>query len=425
MTTAESSPQKQPLLSKILWLFLIAMILANVAAQMYSSFMPLYLKSLGASVAQIGLFYTLFQIIPLVLQILGGWISDSLGRLRSIAIGSSIGIISYFGLFWAPTWQWVFLGQSLNAITTSLVSPSFGAFIAEESPEENRARVYGITQAIYLSVLVIGPPIGGWLVDNFSFKFMLLVASLIYTCATILRIFMARRASKKERATTPGKLSLGSLKDNLGSMLTILLAGGLVTWLLITDGVRDIAFNLTGTLLPIYIEDVGGLSTTQIGLLTSIAGIASMVINIPAGWLADKKSERLNIVIGFVLQFIALMTFIRAETFWGYVVVFVLYGLGMGMMQPAYQSLLSKALPKKLRGTGFGLIQSSLGVFSLPAPYIGGYLYENVSPILPFRITAWVSLLAVIPAWLKFKLPKSQDGNNDPSQSSESSPDQP
>ncbi len=425
MTTAESSPQKQPLLSKILWLFLIAMILANVAAQMYSSFMPLYLKSLGASVAQIGLFYTLFQIIPLVLQILGGWISDSLGRLRSIAIGSSIGIISYFGLFWAPTWQWVFLGQSLNAITTSLVSPSFGAFIAEESPEENRARVYGITQAIYLSVLVIGPPIGGWLVDHFSFKFMLLVASLIYTCATILRIFMARRASKKERETTPGKLSLGSLKDNLGSMLTILLAGGLVTWLLITDGVRDIAFNLTGTLLPIYIEDVGGLSTTQIGLLTSIAGIASMVINIPAGWLADKKSERLNIVIGFVLQFIALMTFIRAETFWGYVVVFVLYGLGMGMMQPAYQSLLSKALPKKLRGTGFGLIQSSLGVFSLPAPYIGGYLYENISPILPFRITAWVSLLAVIPAWLKFKLPKSQDGNNDPSQSSESSPNQP
>lgn len=425
MTTAESSPQKQPLLSKILWLFLIAMILANVAAQMYSSFMPLYLKSLGASVAQIGLFYTLFQIIPLVLQILGGWISDSLGRLRSIAIGSSIGIISYFGLFWAPTWQWVFLGQSLNAITTSLVSPSFGAFIAEESPEENRARVYGITQAIYLSVLVIGPPIGGWLVDHFSFKFMLLVASLIYTCATILRIFMARRASKKERATTTGKLSLGSLKDNLGSMLTILLAGGLVTWLLITDGVRDIAFNLTGTLLPIYIEDVGGLSTTQIGLLTSIAGIASMVINIPAGWLADKKSERLNIVIGFVLQFIALMTFIRAETFWGYVVVFVLYGLGMGMMQPAYQSLLSKALPKKLRGTGFGLIQSSLGVFSLPAPYIGGYLYENISPILPFRITAWVSLLAVIPAWLKFKLPKSQDGNNDPSQSSESSPNQP
>jgi len=423
MTTSESSPRKQPLLSKLLWFFLIAMILANVAAQMYSSFVPLYLKSLGASVAQIGLFFTLFQIIPLVLQILGGWISDSLGRLRSIAIGSSIGIISYFGLFWAPSWQWVFLGQSLNAITTSLVSPSFGAFIAEESSKENRAKVYGITQSIYLSVLVIGPPIGGWLVDQFSFKFMLLIASLIYTCATILRIIMARQASKRERASSSGKLSLDSLKENLGSMLTLLLSGGLVTWLLITDEVRDIAFSLTGTDFPIYIEEVGGLTTTQIGLLTSLTGIASMVINIPAGWLADKKGERLNIILGFVAQFIALMIFIRTETFWGYVGVFVMFGVGSGIMQPAYQSLLSKAIPKKLRGTGFGLIHSSLGVFSLPAPYIGGYLYQNISPILPFRITAWVSLLAVIPAWLKFKLPKPQEETADQALSTDSSTD--
>ena len=44
--------------------------------------------------------------------------------------------------------------------------------------------------------------------------------------------------------------------------------------------------------------------------------------------------------------------------------------------------------------------------------YIGGpaigsrLIYENVSPQAPFRITAWVSLLAIVPAWLKFKLPK-------------------
>lgn len=420
--TNDTNQKKTPLLSKLLWLFLIAMILANTAAQMYSSFMPLYLKSLGASVAQIGLFFTLFQIVPLVLQILGGWISDSLGRLRSIAIGSSVGIISYLGLFWAPTWQWVFLGQSLNAITTSLVGPSFGAFIAEESAEENRAKVYGLTQSLYLIVIVVGPPLGGWLVDHFSFKFMLLVATLIYTSATVLRVIMARKASHKERAASPGTLSLQSLKDNLGAMLTILLSGGLVTWLLITDGVRDIAFSLTGTYLPIYIEEVGGLTTTQIGLLTSLTGIASMVVNFPAGWLADKKGERLNIILGFLLQFAALMTFIRAGTFWGYVVTFILFGMGSGIMQPAYQSLLSKALPKKLRGTGFGLIQSSLGLFSLPAPYVGGYLYQNYSPTLPFRITAWVSLLAVIPAWLKFKLPKGQTADGAEPPPAETSP---
>ncbi|MBG0770756.1 MAG: MFS transporter, partial [Anaerolineaceae bacterium] len=132
---------------------------------------------------------------------------------------------------------------------------------------------------------------------------------------------------------------------------------------------------------------------------------------------------RINIVLGFIMQFIALLVFIRATTFWSYLAVFVLFGFGSGIMQPAYQSLLSKALPKKLRGTGFGLIQSSLGLFSLPAPYIGGYLYQNISPILPFRITAWVSLLAVIPAWLKFKLPKTQENGGNPPPPSESSTD--
>jgi MFS family permease len=418
--TTSTETQKKPLLSKVLLLFLLAMVLANIAGNMYGGILPLYLKSLGASVAQIGLFFTLFQILPLILQILGGWISDSLGRLKSIAMGSLAGVLSYVGLILAPTWQWVFLGESLGAITRSLIGPSFGAFIAEESSEKNRARVYGVTQTIFLVVQVIGPPLGGWLADNFGFKFMLLIASLIYTSATILRVFMAKRAASHERKTATGKLTMGSLKSNLGAMLSIMVSGGLVTWLLITDGVRDVAFALSGTYIPLYVEQFGGLNATQIGWLMSIFGIASMLVNIPAGWLADKKGERVNIVIGFILQFVALITFIRLDTFWGYAIVWSLFGLGVGMMQPAYQSLLSKALPEKLRGTGFGLIQSSLGLFSLPAPFIGGYLYQNISPRLPFSITAWASLIAVVPAWLKFKLPKKPDQTQPDAPSSES-----
>jgi len=418
--TTSTETQKKPLLSKVLLLFLLAMVLANVAGNMYGGILPLYLKSLGASVAQIGLFFTLFQILPLILQILGGWISDSLGRLKSIAMGSLAGVLSYVGLILAPTWQWVFLGESLGAITRSLIGPSFGAFIAEESSEKNRARVYGVTQTIFLVVQVIGPPLGGWLADNFGFKFMLLIASLIYTSATILRVFMAKRAASHERKTATGKLTMGSLKSNLGAMLSLMVSGGLVTWLLITDGVRDVAFALSGTYIPLYVEQFGGLNATQIGWLMSIFGIASMLVNIPAGWLADKKGERVNIVIGFILQFVALITFIRLDTFWGYAIVWSLFGLGVGMMQPAYQSLLSKALPEKLRGTGFGLIQSSLGLFSLPAPFIGGYLYQNISPRLPFSITAWASLIAVVPAWLKFKLPKKPDQTQPDALSSES-----
>jgi len=195
-------------------------------------------------------------------------------------------------------------------------------------------------------------------------------------------------------------------------MFGILIAGGLITWLLVTDGIRDISFSFSFSLLPIFMEEFGGLTVQQIGWLSSIFGVANMLTNIPAGWLADKKSERLAIVIGFILQAIALFLFINTTTFRDYAIVWALFGVGVGMMAPAYQSIISKVLPKKLRGTGFGLIQSSLGIFSLPAPAIGASLYQNVSPKLPFTITAWASLLAIIPVWFKFKITKKDEDAN-------------
>ncbi|MFN2304467.1 MAG: hypothetical protein ACK2TV_12125, partial [Anaerolineales bacterium] len=60
----------------------------------------------------------------------------------------------------------------------------------------------------------------------------------------------------------------------------------------------------------------------------------------------------------------------------------------------------------RLRGTGFGLIHASLGIFSLPAPAIGSLLWKMINPQAPFYITAIIALITVVPAWLKFKLDK-------------------
>jgi MFS family permease len=373
----------------------------------YGPLLPLYLKELNASVVQVGLFFTLAQIIPLALQILGGWISDSLGRLRSIAMGSVAGVFSYIGLILAPTWQWVLVGEGLSSITRSLVGPSFSAFIAEESTVENRARVFGITETIFMVVTVIGPPLGGWLADTYGFRIMLGVAGGLYTIATVIRIAMARTAARGKESD-PQKLRVASLKKDLGIMVAMIMAGGVVTWILLTDGVRDIAFSMSFTLVPIYLQDIGGMSIQQIGWLESIFGVFMMLVTVPAGWLADKRGERVPIVLGFLLEFAAMMTFIRVSNFIGYAAAWALFGLGVGLMSPAYQALISKAVPKKMRGTAFGFFQTSLGVVSLPAPWIGAQLWERVSPRLTFTLTAWMGLLSIIPVWLKFKLPKDQ-----------------
>ncbi len=185
----------------------------------------------------------------------------------------------------------------------------------------------------------------------------------------------------------------------------LLLAGGVLTWLVITDGVQDIAYTMAFTLESLYLEEVGGLNMKQIGLLSSIFGIFNMITTIPAGKLADEKGERVAIVGGFLLNFVAMVIFLNVNTFWGYAAVWAVFGVGVGMMSPAYQSLTSKVVPEHLRGTAFGLLRSSLGIFSLPAPAIGAQLWERYSPQTPFAITAGISLLTVIPVWLKFKLP--------------------
>ena len=400
----DNKTKKTPLLNNTLLMFMFAMVLANTASHMYEPLLPLYLKDLNASVVQIGLFFTIAQIIPLALQIMGGWISDSLGRLRSIAIGSLAGVLGYVGLIIAPSWQYVLIGMGFSAVTRSLIGPSFSAFIAEQSAEENRARVYGITDAIFMTVAVIGPPLGGWLAENYGFKVMLFWSALLYLIATIIRIFMARAAARGAESS-PEKLTFKSLKISLGTMAGLILSGGIVTWILITDGIRDIAFNLSFNLFPVYMEEIGGLTFTQIGLLESIFAIFMMITSFPAGWLADRKSERLAIILGFILQFVALMAFLQLDGFWGYSAAWAIFGIGIGLMSPAYQSVISKAIPEKIRGTAFGLFSTSLGVISLPAPAIGGSIWQRFGPQAPFRITAWLSLFATIPVWRKFKLP--------------------
>jgi MFS family permease len=398
--------KKQPLLSGLLIVFMVAMIFANIGGNMYGELLPLYLKDMGSSISQIGLFFTISQIVPLFLQILGGWFSDTMGRLRAIAIGSVFGVLGFIPLVLANSWGWLVVAVAVGSVARALVGPSFDAFIAEHSTEENRGRVFGVSQAIFMVVSVVGPPLGGWLADDYGFKFMLFIAGVFYLIAAIMRIGMAREAAKTE--TTGKKLTLESLKTNLNSMFGLVFSGGLITWILITDGFRDVSFQLSGNLFPVYMQDFGGLSIQQIGWVASVFGLCMMLITIPGGWLSDKAGERVGISLGMLLMASALITLINIPqgNQWMYFLGWALAGFGVGIQMPAYQSLISKAVPQHLRGTAFGLFNTSLGIISLPAPWIGAQLWERINPQFPFTITAAALLLSIIPIWLKFKLPK-------------------
>jgi MFS family permease len=401
----QAKPKRQPVLTPVMRWFMLAMVLANIGGMMTPLLMPLYLTELGADIVDVGLVFTLTSAVVLVLQVLGGWVSDSIGRLKAVAIGSIGGTLGYAAMFLAPTWQWMIVALAIYQIPFALVGPSFQAFFAENSDKENRGKVFGITDTIFKITGVIGPPLGGFLVSLIGFKNMLIVSGSLYACAAILRIWMATTMKSSVVHHSSGKLTMGSLKSSMTRMVGMLIGGGVITWIFLTDGVADIAFRMSGELQPLYLSQIGNINVTQIGILGSIGAIAGMFVPILSGKLVDKYDERVSLISGFVMIFTALMIFLQADSFITFALSWGVFGFGGGMLGPAYQSLISKVVPAKLLGTFSGVLYSSLGFISLPGPWLGAQLWEHVSPQFPFIITAAASLLIVIPIYFKFRLP--------------------
>lgn len=412
-TQSSSNPpaaKHRPMLTPLMWWFMVAMVLANIAGAMSPMLMGIYLSKLGANINQVGLVFTIMGAAILLLQVFGGWISDSIGRLRAIAIGSVGGIIGFICLVLAPTWQWMIVALIVYQIPFAMVGPSSGAFIAENSTEETRGQVYGITGTIYQITGVIGPPLGGFLAqrlstnEQISFKLMLVVAGILYTIAAVLRIWMAR-ATQKVHPQPTKPLSVKSFGVSMKTMFAMLFAGGILTWILLSDGISDIAFRLSGELQPLFMQKIGLLTIEKIGLLGSINAIAIMFIPLLAGKISDKYGERVPLVSGFLLVSVSLFIFSVAQGFWMFALVYIIAGIGVGMLGPAYQSLISKVVPTNMLGTFQGVFYGSIGMVSLIAPWAGSQLWTRVSPQTPFLVTACAALLILPIIWFKFRLP--------------------
>lgn len=397
----------KPIINKNLRWFLAGMIFANIAGQMAYSMLSLYMLKLGASVAQVGLVFTLASLVPMALQIFGGWLSDTIGRLRVMAIGSSIAVFGYLIFAFAPNWQWILIGLSIEYISNSVVGPSFGAYISEQSTEESRGRVFGITSSIYQTVTVIGPALAGFLAYQFSFPLMMRVAFGFYLTATILRVWMAtneRFAPSKEAA----KPTFSGFKEQLISILTLLLVGGVLTWIWVTDAVGDTSYGLINQLFPIYLSDIGKLNVQQIGIVNAAIGVTAIIAAPLAGSLVDKFGERAAIITGFALNGLGLFTLLNSYNYAGFILAMCFFGLGTGSLMPAYESLISKVVPESKRGLAFGFFGTTLGILSLPMPWIGAQLWERFTPRTPFWFAVTANMISIGIAWFKFKLRDSE-----------------
>jgi DHA1 family multidrug resistance protein-like MFS transporter len=402
---------KKPLINRQLAIFLAATFFIEAARSMTTVQVPVYLRELGADIRQIGLFFTLSLIFPLLLRIFGGWISDTIGRLRAMLIGSLAGVLTYIAYALSPSWEMALLAPAMLAVATALTIPSYYAHIADQTTEETRGRVFGFAETTRMLAWIFSPPLGGFLGENFGYRTMFTAAALAACMAALIILFLTRRGGLPSKPLE-SQPSLASLGSSLRQMAILSISGGLITWILITDGARDSALKISFDLMPVYLTDIAALTKGDIGLLDGIFGIAWVLTSFPAGWLVDKASERLAITIGIAVQLLSLAVFAIAGGFWGFAFSWILLGIGGAMLEPAYSSLIARGVPREVRGITYGLVATSLGLFTLPFPWAGGQIWAWLGPKAPFLLTVVLGSLSLIPAWTKL-IPREGEGEDE------------
>jgi MFS family permease len=185
-------------------------------------------------------------------------------------------------------------------------------------------------------------------------------------------------------------------------MLVGVLAGGLLTWLLITDSLRDFGISLYQNFEPLLLQNYG-FNEAQIGLVFSLFALVYALSSISGSRLADRWSVPGALALsGFVhAGAIGILVFIQTiPATLGY---FVLSGLAFGLADLVFDAMLALSAPARHIGMAFGLFRTAISVAAMPAPFIGDTLWEHASPLLPFALGGRSQQAEAVLTWIKLR----------------------
>jgi FSR family fosmidomycin resistance protein-like MFS transporter len=120
------------------------------------------------------------------------------------------------------------------------------------------------------------------------------------------------------------------------------------------------------------------VSYTQLGLAFTAFNVVSTVLQTPAGFLVDRVSARLLLVAGLLVGAAAFTVAALVDSYWVFVAMFALAGLGNTVYHPADYALLSRHVPTARAGRAFSLhtFAGMLGNAAAPPSLL--FLYATV-----------------------------------------------
>jgi MFS family permease len=348
----------------------------------------MHLYSWGISIPHLGQAFAMLMV---------GKLSDLYGR-RALLMTSLT--VCFIGTIWSAlstTFIMLIIARTVLCIGQGALAPLCFSVLGDMFEPVERSRWAGLLNIPAGIFAFIGPTLGGWFVDNLSWRYIFWCgAPLLIVClAAVLFGLTGRTLHSAPKIDTRGACFAAvassamilafSLAGTLYPWVSIqvigLLTGSVVFWVLFIkteSGVEQPILDLQvlknrsivtvssvcvlsaigmigiGIYFPLMMQGIQGISATLTGKIITPSGILMSFIGVPMGFvLARTKRYKWIYISGYGLATIAaiLLIFFGAATPWyAALVVTAMSGLGIGAMPTINALVVQYAVPKRLLG---------------------------------------------------------------------------
>lgn len=298
-----------------------------------------------------------------------GVLSDRYGRRPVLLLSLAGTTVDYLVMAFTPHLWLLFAGRAVAGLTAANTAVAI-AYIADITPEAERARRYGLFHAFFGAGFVLGPVIGGALGDV-SVRDPFLAAAALNGANLLLALSMLPESHQPARTPIDWRalnpfvplrwaLTFRALVPLLAVFLLISLVGQTYT-----------------TVWVLFVEDRFGWTGTEVGLsLGTFGALVALAQGFAVGPVTRWLGERGTLLLGIACEAAALLVLAFAQASWIAFAVIPLLAFG-GIGLPALRALQTAAVDRERQGQLQGVIASLVSLAAILGPLIFSWIYAQ------------------------------------------------
>ena len=374
-------------------LILFTVVLGTAGIGLIMPVLPRLLRDLmqAADVSAVyGLLLALYALMQFVFSPILGALSDRYGRRPVLLVSIGGAALDYLVMASSTTLSLLVIGRLVAGITGANVAVAT-AYIADITPESQRAQRYGWFNACFGLGFIAGPMLGG-LLGEWSPRYPFVAAAVLNG----LNFLMALLVLPESRSGAPRSLSWAAINP-LAAFTRLAAMPALLPMIAIYFVIYLIG-QLPGSLWVIYGEDrfawtprLIGITLAGFGLLHAL--VQALVTGPMTRWLGERRA----IIVGIVCDgsAYAAMAFVTGT---GAVLALMpLFALG-GVALPALQALISSQVDESRQGQLQGTLVSLVSLSAIIGPLAATAAYaasRDAFPGLVWLAAASLYLLCI------------------------------